>query len=160
VTITLIPSTTWEAINDALDVLSAVPDHDVATLPDSPGLYSIWGEDLQDLDQPMRLLYVGMSDSLKVGVRRRVLGHLHRPGCDKKRPNETLLRYVLDVLVRPNMQEDDRTCVEIALAYLREYCLFAGWAWDGESSLGVLERIAQRDGISDEIPMLNNPNKS
>jgi hypothetical protein len=135
-------------INDALGLASAVHAHEVAEmLPSSAGLYAIWSD--------ATLLYIGKSSD-SVGVRRRVLGHLHLPG-GKGRPNETLPLLLLDRIIRPNMQEDDRTCVEIALDFLRTRCLFAGWAWDRTETLGAWESRAIAHGVGGHRPLCNWP---
>jgi hypothetical protein len=143
-------------LDEALGWASAVPADEVAEkLPEGPGLYAIWGDVPTDLQSTRGLLYVGKTN-LTVGVRRRVLSHLHLPG-GKSRPNETLILLLLDGVLRPNMQADHRTCVQIALDFLRARCLFAGWAWDGTDTLGIWESQAIVHGVGGHRPILNWP---
>ena len=128
-------------INDALGLASAVQAHEVAEmLPSGAGLYAIWSD--------ATLLYIGKSSD-SVGVRRRVLGHLHLPG-GKPRPNETLPLLLLDRIIRPNMRGDRAD-------FLRARCLFAGWAWDRTETLGTWESKAIQHGVAGHRPLCNWP---
>jgi hypothetical protein len=145
------------AMHASLALSSAVPAGEVAgTLPDTAGLYAIWGEVEARSNPGIRLLYIGKTGDT-VGVRRRVLGHLHMPG-GKSRPNETLPILLLDQIIRPDMRSDDRTCMTIAVDYLRR-CVFAGWAWDGSATLSECESRAIARGIQDQLPLCNWPRR-
>jgi hypothetical protein len=147
-----------------LDIAHAVTADKVETLPDALGLYAIWCEDLftsdgSVVDEYDTLLYVGMSSdptksrTRRTGIRSRVRGYLKGAA-----PNETLYVYIIDNIVRPNMRDDRRNIGEIAIAFLRDRCCFAGLPCDEVDDLVALERRVRTDvGVSGEIPMLNDP---
>jgi hypothetical protein len=137
-------------MHDGLDLGRSLDAGEIERLPATAGLYAIWREGSRHCDYYDTLLYVGKTDPAKGGgIRQRIRDYL-----TGKRPNETLYFWVIDLLVRPNLAQDTRPCAAIAAGYLTE-CQFAGWAWDGTSTLSQLEAQVQRNGVWGEVPVLN-----
>jgi hypothetical protein len=112
-------------MHESLDLARAVDADEICQLPTSAGLYAIWRDAGSHVEYYDTLLYVGKTEPARgEGIRQRIADYL-----SGKRPNETLYFWIIDLLVRPNLQVDRRHCAAIAAEYLSE-CQFAGWPWD------------------------------